>query len=340
LQAPALANKQYISIIRLFRHCDISLESDFNLARTRKQLQAEFGIAQSGFIEVDGYSYARHEVFEEIERPDFLERLEFHKQVWDNPAMLGLLENYQVDPLVINEAFAPFTGNAGFDEFFSPYFVGPFNYLCRTYLTENRLRDTGDLLAFEDFLQPAEREEAFRPLRAYLEETLRLFRNTSEDNYSMMRPKLVHWVEQDWYQFLNNLPHEFYEEKTDITTFLINIGVGIQKKHKRDCQAISEQLVSVQDLPENLRSLILSNHAAYTGSSGSSGGWGSFWWVGWVIFMLVRILASDGCKSTPKYNNSQFQIITETNMRNDSSIQRLIDSLKVQNGDSFRYKFK
>lgn len=333
-----MASKQYISIIRLFTYCDISLESDFNVTRARKQLQAEFGIAQSGFIEVDGYSYARHDVFEEIERPDFLERFEFHKQIWKNPAMLGLLENNQVDPLVISEAFRPFTGSEAFDEFFSPYFVGPFNYLCRTYLTDNRLRDAGDLLAFEDFLQPQEREEAFRPLRIYLEETLRLFRNISEENYAMMRPKMIHWVETDWYQFLNNLPHEFYDNKTDITTFLINIGVGIQKKHKRDCRHLSEQLVSLNDLPENLRSLILSNHAAYTGSSSGSGGWGNYIWVGWVIVMLLRALASDSCNGSSKSRDVQYQFMNQESIQNDSALKRLIDSYKSRTKDSLGNK--
>jgi hypothetical protein len=334
-----LANKQYISIIRLFEYCDISLESDFNITRARKQLQAEFGIAQSGFIEVDGYSYARHDVFEEIERTDFSERFDFHKKIWNTPAMLGLLENNQVDPLVIDEAFRPFTGNEAFDEFFSPYFVGPFNYLCRTYLTANRLRDAGDLLAFEEFLQPQEREEAFRPLRIYLEETLRLFRNTSEENYSVMRPKMIHWVETDWHQFLTNLPHEFYDHKTDITTFLINIGVGIQKKNKRDCRHLSEQLVSVQDLPENLRSLFVSNHAAYTGSSGSSGGWGNYWWIGWVIFVFIRMLSSNTCNNT-SYDNTKFEIVNQRNIKVDSSLQRLLDSFNAGKADSLRHKFK
>ena len=65
---------------------------DFNLSRAKKQLQAEFGIAQEGFIEVEGYAYSRHDVFEEIEQPDFSKRLDFHKQIWNSPQILKLLE--------------------------------------------------------------------------------------------------------------------------------------------------------------------------------------------------------------------------------------------------------
>lgn len=329
-----MANKQYISIVRLFEHCDISLEGELQLPRIRKQLQAEFGFAQSGFLEVDGYSYARQDVFEEIERPDFPQRLEFHKQIWDNPAMLGLLENNQIDPLVIDQAFFLFAGNEEFDVFFSPYFAGPFQYLCRTYLANNRLRDTGILLGFEEFLLPAEREEAFRPLRLYLDEQLRLFRNVSPENYSIMRPKLYHWVETDWYPFLTNLPHEFYDQKTDIATYLINIGVGIQKHNKRDCRHLSEQLVSSEGFPEHLRSLIVSNHGAYTSSSGGSWGWGNYIWVGWLIIMLIRTLASDGCNEVSK-RDVPILLVNPQNVR-DSSLQRLLDSFNVGKGDSVK----
>src|ERR1043165_2518767 len=99
---PALANKQYISIIRLFDHCGISTGDDFNLSRTKKQLQAEFGIAQGGFIEIDGHTYTRHDVFEEIEKPDFIQRLHFHKQIWKSPQILHLLEESSADLVAIH----------------------------------------------------------------------------------------------------------------------------------------------------------------------------------------------------------------------------------------------
>ena len=295
-----MASKQYISIIRLFDHCDISSGDDFNLSRAKKQLQAEFGIAQSGFIEVDGYTYTRHDVFEEIEQPDFLKRLIFHKQIWKSPQILWLLENNNADPIEINTEFKPLWGNKEFDEFFSPYFVGPFNYLSRAFLSEGRLREMGNLLSYEDFLQPAEREEAFRPIRVFLDESIRVLRNIHKENYHIMRPQINHWIDSDWYLFFNNLPHEFYETKNDITTYLINIGVAIQKTYASDCIQISEQLVSLKDTPESLRSLIVSNHTVYTGSSSSQGStnWRIVFGAIWVIFMIMRCANSSGCNSS------------------------------------------
>jgi len=294
-----LASKQYISIIRLFDHCDITTGDDFNLSRVKKQLQAEFGIAQNGFIEVDGYTYTRHDVFEEIEQPDFLQRLIFHKQIWNSPQILLLLENNNADPIEINIEFKTLWGNKEFDKFFSPYFVGPFTYLSRTFLSEGRLREMGNLLSYEDFLQPDEREEAFRPVRVFLDENIRLLRNIHKENYDIMRPQINHWIDSDWYLFFNNLPHEFYETKNDIITYLVNIGVAIQKTHASDCTQMSEQLISLQDTPESLRNTIVSNHAVYTKSSSTEGStnWRVIFWVIWIIIMVIRGASSCGCTS-------------------------------------------
>lgn len=332
-----MANKQYISIIRLFDHCGIDT-NDFNLSRAKKQLQAEFGIAQGGFIEVDGHTYTRHDVFEEIERPDFPQRLKFHQQIWKSPQILHLLEESSADLIAIHSEFKPFLGNKEFDEFFSQYFVGPFNYLSRTFLAENKLRDVGTLLAYEDFLQPAEREEAYQPIRVYLEENIRILRNINNDNYNMMRPKLAHWIDTDWYLFFNYLPHEFYDTKNEITTFIINIGVAVQKTHRKDCRAMSEQLISLNETPESLRNIIVSNHAVYTGSSASGrSSWRVVFWIIWIVFMIIKGAGDGGCggssnnnydfKNSIPYYQPQFKLTDSTlKLLADSSKRIMIDS--------------
>jgi hypothetical protein len=263
LKARALANKQYISVIRLFQHCDVPAGADLNLPRAKKQLLAEFAAAEEGFIEVDGHTYSRHDVLEEIERPDFPSRLTFHEMIWKSPQMLQLLEENTADITTIREAFDPFWNNEEFDHFFSPYFCGPFAYLLRTLLTTPDWEHLAELLCFEGFLEPTEREEALKPIRLFLDENRKILRNVSGENYGIMRPKMTHWVVGQWAPVFNNLPHEFYDIKNDITLLLINIGVGIQKSHRRDCRKISAQLIELQDLPENVRETIVSNHFIY-----------------------------------------------------------------------------
>ncbi len=330
-----MANKQYISIIRLFQHCGIPDGDDFNLSRAKKQLQAEFGIAAGGFIEMDGYTYTRQDVFEEIEHPDFSERMTFHKQIWDSPHMLQLLEKNAVNLPAIRNEIEPFCGNEEFDTFFSPWFAGPFNYVARTLLADEKLKEAGEWLSYEEFLQPAEREEAFRPIRIYLDENFKILRNVNRDNYKIMRPMISHWIDTDWYVFFNNLPHEFYEIRNDITTKLINIGVAVQKTNRRDCKKMSSQLIELQDTPESLRNTIASNHLVYTGSSTRSSRWRSGFWAIWIIFMFMRGVLSNGCGSESTHydykgepneirslmRDSIFKLIdTNTKFRKDTSL--------------------
>lgn len=302
-----MASKQYISIIRLLDHCDISTEGEFNLSRVKKQLQAEYNMAPAGFIEVDGYTYNRHDVFEEIEHPDFPQRLAFHKQIWKSPQILNMLENNKTNLNGLREEFTPFWKNKEFDLFFSPYFAGPFAYLSRTYLADKDMWAVGNLLGYEDFIQPEEREEAFRPIRQFFEENIRTLRNVNKDNYKMMRPQIAHWIDTDWYPFFNNLPQEFYEQKVDVTVMIINMGVAIQKISRKDCQKTSEQLISLQDTPEDLRKTIVSNHSIYHGSSSTGSSWKGGWWIVWIIIGIIRAVSSDGCsnsnsRSSIKYN--------------------------------------
>lgn len=329
-----MASKQYISIIRLFNHCGIPAGDDFNLSRAKKQLQAEFGIAQNGFIEVEGFTYTRHDVLEEIDRPDFTDRLKFHRQIWACKQILQLLEKNTANLNTIREEFGPFWGNEEFDKFFSPYFAGPFSYISRTLLADNKLKEMGALLAYEEFLQPEEREEAYRPVRIYLDENIRLLRNVTGENYNMLRPKIKQWIDTEWHIFFNNLPHEFYEEKNEVITKLINIGVAVQKTNKPDCRDVSSQLVSLTDTPESLRKIIVSNHAVYTGSgarsTGSSGSlsWRTILWLLWVVFMIIRLAGNGGCNSSR--TNYRYEIPEIRTYEMNDSFFRTFDSSPVK----------
>jgi len=143
----------------------------------------------------------------------------------------------------------------------------------------------------------------------------------------MMRPKFAHWIDMDWYAFFNNLPHEFYETKNDITTFIINIGVAVQKKRRKDCRLMSEQLISLSETPESLRNIIVSNHAVYTGSSssGGSGSWRTVFWIIWVVFILIRGVNSCGGDSSNSYKQN-FPYYQPQFKLQDSTIMKLFDS--------------
>lgn len=287
-----MASKQYISIIRLFEHSGILYDGEINLSRIKKQLTAEFGIAVSGIIEVDHHSYNKNDVFEEIERSDFIARLYYHKKIWGSPCLLSFLEEAIFDEQKMQEAMQQFQNDPVFDSFFSPYFAMSFNYIARNCLNEFRLDDMGSLLLFEEFLLGEDREEAFRPVRIFLEDNIRLLKNTNTDNYKLVKPKIQHWINGNWSGFVNSLPHEFYNSRNELSSNLVNITVAIQKTNKPECKRISHELTSLSHLSPELADIIYNNHKVYTSNpiTRSTGNWG---WIVWLIIILIRILS--GC---------------------------------------------
>jgi hypothetical protein len=294
LKEPALANKHYISIIRLFNFCDINLEEEVNISRIKKQLLAEFALTQTGIIELDGYSYNKNDVLQEIELPNFLERLNFHKSIWENKSILGCLEDNTFKYMEFKDQIKKFHNNIPFDEFFSPYFSHAFTQVSRNLIADLKIDELSFLLLFEEFILVNDREEAFKPIRIFLDENYRLLKNVSTDNYTMMKPKIALWVKPLWSRFFNNLPTEFDDVKHSYVVTLINVTVAIQKTNKTDCKIISKELTSLKSLAPDVVDIVYSNHKVYTGTGGSSGDGKSYWWLIWLVFLVIRIGAK-GC---------------------------------------------
>lgn len=289
-----MANKQYTSIIRLLTHCDIELNGEVNVPRIKKQLLAEFDFADGGFINIDHYSYSKNDVLEEIGKEDFLQRFIYHKKIWEYKAVLAILENNELRLDELRNEIKTFSGDTDFDQFFSPYFALPFNYVSRNFLNKGELIKQGEWLLFEDFLQPEDREEAFRPLRVFLENNIRLLRNINGDNYKNTRPQLEHWLKPGGSSLLNNLPYEFYGEKAEIVLHLINLTVRIQRTNRKDCKAVSRELTCTTDIPQEYEDLIMSNHKVYTNQVQATGNTNNYWWILWAVIILLRAV-SGGC---------------------------------------------
>ncbi len=286
--------KQYISIIRLFEHGNIPYTGDINISRIKKQLNAEFSLSASGFIETEGYVYNKNDVFEELDKEDFLQRLPHHIGVWENKSILVLLEKNIFNKTDLRPEIKKFNNNKDFDEFFSPFFAIPYNTISRALLNESKFSDLGELLLYEDFLQPAERELGFKSIRLYLDENIYLLKNVSEVNLDATLTKLAAWTKAGWYEFINYLPYEFDSTKNDLVVYLISLTVKIQHSHKKICRTISNELVQLTDLSPDLLDTIENNDRVYKGTNikqKTGAGPANYWWVIWVVLLLIRALA-------------------------------------------------
>jgi hypothetical protein len=288
-----LASKKYISPIRLLLHVDVDVTTELNIGRVKKQLAAEFAMANDGFITIDGFVYNKQDVLDELDNTNFTNRLAYHKKIWSSPFILSILEQNEPNFNEVKLELKNFQHDGNFDEFFSPYFAEPFSYAVKQCIDNKQLQEAGNWLAFESFILHNERETAFKSLRIFLDDSEKIFNNVNADNFNVFQPKLLPWLNYGWYTLLNNLPDELYQYKHTLSVDLINLTVALQKKHIQYCRVISDGLVEIKGLPPNLRETIINNDNVYNGKTKSSEK--SYWWVVWVVFILLRVLATGGC---------------------------------------------
>jgi hypothetical protein len=267
-------------------------DGELLLTRIKKQLIAEFDFSKNGFIEIDNFSYSKNDILAEIEREDFTDRLKYHIKIWEIKSILAFLERGQPSIYTAKQDFAKLPNDAVFLAFFSPYFSAPFDQVARNFLNEGRWEELSKLLDLHIYLQPEDREEAFRTIRIWLADNIRLFKNISKENYLHKRSQIEHWLEPGWDVFLNALPDEFYDTKCDIASCLINLSVYIQHTRRKDSRVISKGLMGMRSLPQRLRDIILKNDQAYRSNRIVPK---NYRWAIWLAIILIKLLATGGC---------------------------------------------
>lgn len=263
-----MGSKQYISIIRLFEHGNIVYTGDINLSRIKKQLLAEFSLATSGIIEIDHFSYNKNDILTAVDADNFNKLLPIHIAIWQNKTLLNFLELTALDIESIEDTFEQFKTDAAFKECCSLKIAVAFNYYTRNFLTVPDLEELGNLMFLNDFIAVEYRETAYHSLRLFLDEQIRLLRNTTAGSYKLMKPKIKHWGSyKRWYKCINGLPVEFYQHRSNLVNGLINLTVALHGRYPQTCYRISRQLMKVKDLSSDTVQLIKSNHKTYRASA-------------------------------------------------------------------------
>jgi hypothetical protein len=255
---------QYQSIIRFFDYSGIEYNNvdGFNLSRAKKLITAEFAMQTDGIIVVDGFSYTKQDILSELERPDFSERLQFHKIIWERKGLLSFLEQDRFD-FHDGGSWYPLSNMPGFVPFISPYFSVVYNRIMRLFLNSNDLIVAADWLDYLCFVEAEDEEEALRNTRMYLNDVVRFFRNLNDASYKSRDKELRLWYTTSWSNFINKLPDSLLSYVDEIVSALINFTVRIQKSGKKICYKISKELLNVTNANYSLLQLIRSNHEAF-----------------------------------------------------------------------------
>ncbi len=292
-----MANTQYISIVRLIEDCGFDYSGEIDFQRLKKLLLIGFSHSTDGFIQINEFSYSKQDVLEEIERSDFAARLPYHIKLWNSKGILQLLEKNEVTDtsFLIVQEFRQFENDPHFDMFFSSYFKTSFAICSRSLLKPGNyaLIKLSELLAFEDFLKGGDREEAFKPIKIFLEEALKLFANLNNDNVKLFSTQLHPWIYESWDRMFNMLPDDLYQLKTDMVIGLINTSIKIRNTSKSDCAAIVGKLIELNNLPQDLKDHIVRLKGLYlieSDYSFKSSEEISFKNFFWIILLIIKLL--------------------------------------------------
>lgn len=295
---------QYQSIIRLFNHLGIAynVSSDLFVSRIKKQINAEFAIEANGIIIIDGISYTKNDVLNAIDSSNWSDIIQFHKEIWEHKGLLQLLESDKLDLDKAHEWYS-LSKNEAFVALLSPYFAPRFNSVMKTILQTNNLVAAAEWLSFSVFVLPQDDEVAYKSLRFYLDDALRLFKNINEVSYKQREAEFDIWASQEWSSFINKLPESLLHYTDELASEVINFTVRIQKEDRQLCYIISSQLVRLKQVNYSLKQLIIENHEIYAENRNGSikrkrGMPPAYVWVLGII-ALLRFLTSDfSCKNS------------------------------------------
>jgi hypothetical protein len=281
-----LASKQYISPIRLFNY--LAIDDGLTIAQIKKVINAEFAIAQSGFITIENQSYNKGDILTELEKENAFQNLAYHKEIWDNKIILNALEDATVDLDVLDNNLFKFASNPDKLAFLSPYYANCFKQVAHHLIHLPQWDYISTLMYTSRYILPEHKEYAYQPFRLHIEEIAKFFRNLSENNIYLFKKELELYLRQPLGKYLGTLPLEFEDQLDDICKDIINFTVAVQKIKPGIARAFSRQLTQVNNISSELQRLIASNDRAFSGKVKSEGA--NYWWVVWVVILVVRLL--------------------------------------------------
>ena len=252
----------YQSIIRIFEYCGIDFIT-FDAARAKKILAVEFSFATGGIITIDGFDYNKNDVFKELERNDFAERLSTHVLIWKTPSLLDCLEKNEVDVEMI-DSWSWLQKDDYYREItslISPYFAFSFNRIMSKLLDSLRFNDAGIWFKTLHLIDNFEDEHnALRSTRICIADFIKTLKNSNDVTYKSNMVQFEKWFERPWFMFINNLPESLQNVKNELMSEMVNLMYRIQFADIHYCKKLSGQMVSVVDIDSELQALILSNH--------------------------------------------------------------------------------
>jgi hypothetical protein len=299
LQVPDLAKDKYISPIRLLQHLGLdNIQEHVQSGRAKKAVLAALQLNSTGFIIVDNFEYNRTDLLDELDAPNAAQVFTYHQQIFDTPALLDFLENDVVDLDIINLVLTNACKDEGMRAFMSPYLAGSIQRVSKHLLTEQQHELQFKFLKCKDFILPEHKEQALTPVRIFITETERLFKNLNNSNTGLYREQVLPYAKTDWHFVFNAVHAEYNDKINEVVNSMINYTVDVQVSRPKFCRFLSTQMYKLYGLDAHLQKIVNSNHSIFIGqgagtsreSNDSNYNW--IWTLLWLIIMVIRFASA------------------------------------------------
>lgn len=234
------------------------------LGLEKRKLLAEFELAGTPTIVVQGRELQRQdltELFDELQNEALLA---LHLRIWQHKAFLEFLETGH--PGTEGEWLYPSgaESEANLHRFVSPLYAEALNrYLQRCIQGQDDPRSLLYELRADDWLLPLHQEEAYRyPTRFYTEKKNELLgiRYRTEQKAQVVTTELRDWCTDQQIHVLNRLPDRFDDLRYVLTELLNNLCVLYDRQQaKRHALAVIERAATIRVNDEELERLVPSN---------------------------------------------------------------------------------
>ncbi|TWP29122.1 hypothetical protein ETU09_04580 [Apibacter muscae] len=255
----------YQSPIRLFEYCNIDYKESLDIKKVKKIIGLEFSFAKEGYITLENLDYSKDQIFKEIERDDFLQRFNFHLQIWENKSLLNFLERQEINLPILGKWISLCNKqNCNFKPFISPYFAYSINKVFKKCLSSKNFKLVNEWLDFFVFIDTLQDEFlATESLKNFLIDKTHILKNVNKNTYVTKLPQINDWLNEPFSNFVNKLPESLNDQIDKLVTELINFSVEIQFENKKLCYQIIKELKLIQNINEDLKLLISENHKIY-----------------------------------------------------------------------------
>ncbi len=253
----------YTSIISFFEYCGIEYQEPelLNLQRIKKQIAAEFSMAEGGIITINDVVYNKQDILDIIEAPNALEIISIHTSIDAHPDLKFFLEKGLVKA-GLDDAINKIRTEEPVVRYISAAFAPLFNKEMKNRLQSGNFEYAADWIPNCRLILTTDGEQAFKSTKDFLEENVKLFRNLNKVSFATRSNEVEPW-KGEWARFLNWLPDMVFAQKEELSLTLINFCVEIQNADINTCYAISRQMVQLDFLDARHTDIIKGNHEIY-----------------------------------------------------------------------------